>query len=53
MCLLAKRKSNKAICQNYIPGEGLIRETYKSQNIDPISPTLSSSMLVYTSFPLI
>ena len=34
-----KQKSNMAICRIYIPGEGF-RETYKSQNINPISPSI-------------
>ena len=40
MCRLAKQKSNKANLSNLYPWRSLFfRETYKSQNINPISPT--------------
>ena len=40
MCRLPKQKSNKANSLNsYPPAKGYFRETYKSQNINPISPT--------------
>ena len=40
MCHLAKTESNKATFSNLYPGEGFfLRVTYKSQNINPMSPT--------------
>ena len=40
MCRLAKQKSNKAYLSNlYPPAKDYFRETYKIQNINPISPT--------------
>ena len=40
MCRLAKHKPNKANLLNlYHRDGGLLRETYKSQNINPTSPT--------------
>ena len=40
MCTLAKQKSNKEKFVEYVfPVKGIFRETYKSQNINPIPPT--------------
>ena len=39
MCRLAKQKSNKAIVKFISPAQDHFRETYKSQNKIPISPT--------------
>ena len=44
MCHLAKQKSSKANVSNLFPAKVYFRETYKSQNIDPISPTPKFSL---------
>ena len=45
MCRLARQKSNKANSSTlYLPAKGYFREKYKSQNINPISPTPKSTM---------
>ena len=39
MCRLAKQKSNGKLVEFISPAKGYVRETYKSQKINPISPT--------------
>ena len=39
MCHRAKLKSNKAFVKFISPAKGYFRESYKSQNINPISAT--------------